>query len=95
MSAADRIVTEDRRLQILLALALSPGYALAIETLHKRLKAGGYVSSEDRTRTDVAWLVEQGYAGATGEVITATRSGTEVATGDVSVPGVSRPLAAR
>lgn len=92
MSAADRIVTEDRRLAILVALLLRPGYRLPIGTLQGVLSSAGYTVGLDRLRIDCAWLASNADAVTTeADVATLTAAGADIAAGNSQVPGIGRP----
>jgi len=90
-------MTEERsrRLAVLIALSLVDGYRLPLPALREQLEAVDYPSSLDRTRTDCAWLAEQGLLtvdGGTAFVL--TERGLDVATGRARVHGLShcRPV---
>lgn len=92
MNNAERIVEEDRRQVLLAALLVSPGYKLPVRALRERADLVGYVASVDRVRTDCAWLAEQGLVALDAEVATLTERGAAAALGQITVPGVRRPL---
>lgn len=95
MSNFDKWQTEDRRLVILLMLAASDGYRCNEFLLQTLLEQRGHFVSDDRLRTDLRWLEEQGLL-ATEElagtmIATINRRGVEVSEGRASVPGIKRP----
>jgi len=92
MNHAERIVEEDRRQVLLAALLVSPGYKLPVRALRERADLVGYVASVDRVRTDCAWLDEQGLVVLDAEAATLTERGAAAALGQITVPGVRRPL---
>lgn len=92
MNTAERIVEEDRRQVLLVALLVSPGYKLPVRALRERADLVGYVASMDRVRTDCAWLAEQGLMTLEADVATLTERGSAAALGQITVPGVRRPL---
>src|SRR5690606_41702375 len=49
-------------------------------------------SDLDRVRTDCAWLAEQGLMTLEADVATLTERGSAAALGQITVPGVRRPL---
>lgn len=89
------IVEADRRLVILKVLLDSAGYACNEHLLATLLGSFGHAVSNDRVRTDLAWLSEQGMIGVREvggvQIATATLRGLDVAQGRASVPGVKRP----
>src|SRR5690348_2943918 len=90
-----QVQAEDRRLAILLILAESGGYRCNEFLLQTLLEQRGHVVSDDRLRTDLGWLEEQGLLKTEilGEamIATANRRGVEVSEGRVTVAGVKRP----
>lgn len=92
-----QILTEDRRLSILLILLQSMGYRANEYLLSSMLDNMAHRISADQLRSDLAWLQEQGLV----EVETAhdiqvaqlTRRGQDVAQGRAVVPGIKRPSA--
>lgn len=94
MSYAD-IVEADRRLVILKVLADSAAYACNEHLLGTLVAAFGHAVTNDRLRTDLAWLAEQGLVEvrqvAGVEIATLTQRGLDVAQGRAHVPGVKRP----
>lgn len=94
MSFAD-IVAADRRLVILAMLAEDADYSHNEYVISAGLKAFGHQVSQDKLRSELAWLAEQGLVTITNtanvHVVTLTRRGKDVASGAVTVPGVKRP----
>jgi len=94
MSLLD-VKREDRRFQILKALAAENDYSIHDGVLRLLLADYGHKESSDTIRTDIAWLGEQGLVTSkavdTSIVATITRRGAEVAEGAAVVPGVRRP----
>ena len=89
---------EDRRLVLLRILSEQPGYRLNSSNLHAGLHHLGIVAARDDVVTDVHWLRDQGLLvlDPVPEVeglylCTLTMRGNDVAMGNTSVPGVSRP----
>lgn len=91
----ERAFREDRRLRILLILFGAPGYTANPAVLLALLPELGHIVSEDRVRTDLAWLAEQGLLEITSDeslmVARLRERGADVAEGRAVVPGVSRP----
>lgn len=89
------IVEADRRLVILKVLLDSAGYACNEHLLGTLLGSFGHAVSNDRVRTDLAWLLEQGLISVREvggvQIATLLQRGSFVATGVASVPGVKRP----
>lgn len=87
--------TEDRRLVLLRVLADSTGYQTNEFLLESMLDEMGHTVSNDRLRSDLAWLTEQQLITqqAVGGVTIAklTARGFDVARGRAQVPGVKRP----
>ena len=95
MSAFANLVTEDQRLRILQLLDQTEGYDLNLRILTDALAVLGHRPSQDKLRSEVAWLEEQGLV-STREVgsilvVTATERGIDVAHGRGRMPGVKRP----
>lgn len=90
-----QLVTEDRRLSILLLLEASPGGSGNEALLHSALADFGHTPSHDQVRIDLAWLAEQGLATTRDThglvVATITARGQDVAWGRAVVPGVKKP----
>ncbi|OGB77383.1 MAG: hypothetical protein A2496_04485 [Burkholderiales bacterium RIFOXYC12_FULL_60_6] len=95
MNEFAKLVQADQRLVILLVLAQDPGYSHNEYVLREALAYMGHAISQDKLRTELAWLAEQGLVATTnpaGVVIAKlTGRGKDVATGVVVVPGVKRP----
>ena len=87
--------TEDRRLVLLRVLADSTAYQTNEFLLESMLDEMGHTVSNDRLRSDLAWLSEQqlitqqAVAGVT--IAKLTTRGFDVARGRAEVPGVKRP----
>lgn len=90
-----RLLEEDRRLQILMLLAESPGHRANQHLLQTALDQFGHVVSMDRVKADIAWLAEQDLvtAESTGgvQIPKLTSRGLDVAQARVTHPGVKRP----
>jgi len=87
---------EDMRLVILRILAQTSGYSCNDSILHDALGRFAHKCGRDKVRTELAWLRDQGYLTydvlETGTYIaTITQTGCDVASGNISVPGVKRP----
>jgi hypothetical protein len=92
----NQIWIEDMRLVILRSLEQTGGYSCNDSILQDILKTFGHRCSRDQVRTELSWLKEQGYLTyevlSTGTYIaTITQRGTDVARGDITVPGIKRP----
>ncbi|WP_028586677.1 hypothetical protein [Desulfocurvus vexinensis] len=89
------LLQENRRLEILRALAQDPDYELNAPLLQDVLRLTGLGASADQVRTDVAWLAEQGLVTVrsleTVPLVRLTGRGCDVAAGLALVPGVARP----
>ena len=89
------LVAEDQRLRILQLLDQAAGYDLNIRILGDALAALGHRPSQDKLRSELAWLEEQGLVTThtVGSIVvaTATARGLDVAQGRARVPGVKRP----
>lgn len=89
------LVTEDRRLSVLLLLEASPGGVGNEALLHAALPDFGHTPSADQVRVDLAWLAEQGLVTVKDNhgltVATLTARGQDVAQGRAVVPGVKKP----
>jgi hypothetical protein len=87
------MIERDRRLAILAALLVAPGYTMARTTLQRRLEAVGYYVSGDALAIDIAWLDET--AGLVEplelDAVRLTERGADVVIGRATVPGVTRP----
>lgn len=94
MSFAD-VTQEDRRLTLLKALESSAAYSAGQFLLGRYCEQFGHQVSNDRLRTDLTWLQEQGLISLVKPegvfVATLTESGLDVARGRTIVPGVARP----
>jgi len=92
-----KLLSEHKRISILLALNEAPGFDLNDAILRDVLKIYSLKSSLDQIRTELTWLEQQGYV--TVEKIghnkvwvsTITQSGIDVAEGNVFAPGIKRP----
>lgn len=95
MNKFSDILTEDRRLVILRALAQDLGYSHNESILQSILERYGHHVSRSLVRTDLAWLEEQGLVrlDMVGEttIATVTDRGADVAHGRALAPGVKRP----
>ena len=95
MSNYAQVLTEDRRLVILRALAELPSYKSNSSILCTLLERWGHSPSRDQVKSDLRWLEEQLLLTAeeVGSVLLATLSerGADVAAGRALVPGVKRP----
>ncbi|PLY02758.1 MAG: hypothetical protein C0622_05260 [Desulfuromonas sp.] len=89
------LLTEDRRLVILRALAEDAGYSHNESVLQSILAAFGHSVSRDVVKTQINWLAEQGLVtvDTVGNYLIAklTTRGADVAAGHATVPGVKRP----
>jgi hypothetical protein len=87
--------TSDRRLTLLLALENAAQYKANQFLLNRYCDTLGHSVSLDATRTDLAWLAEQGLVtteAAQGVMVaTLTQRGMDVANARTEVPGVARP----
>lgn len=92
----ERILTEDRRLQILRLLEQSAGYSANAFLLGSALEGMGHAVSQDRLLADLDWLAEQDLVRVDDvgsvAVATLTARGGDVAAGRARVRGVKRPL---
>lgn len=92
----ERILTEDRRLQILRLLEQSAGYSASALLLGSALDSMGHAVSQDRLMVDLDWLAEQDLVAVTdvGSVAVAklTARGGDAAAGRARVRGVKRPM---
>lgn len=90
-----QMISADRRLVVLQALAEDPGYSHNESVLQSILEMFGHQVSRDQLRTMLAWLAEQGLVTTcdVGNIIVAelTSRGADVAAGRATVPGVRRP----
>lgn len=95
MTSFRDLVDEDRRLVVLLLLEQSEAYSSNEYLLSAALPGFGHQVSQDRLRSDLAWLAEQGLVTVEQlgslHVATATQRGLDAAAGRAVVPGVKRP----
>lgn len=95
MTTYAQIITEHLRVTLLRLLADAPGYKLNESLLTDLSKDYGFDPSRDRTRTELAWLAEQGLVNLDGpdhcRTARLTSRGLDVAEGRATVPGVKRP----
>lgn len=95
MKNYEQALAEDRRLVILLILAASDGYRCNEFLLQTLLEQRGHMVSDDRLRTDLGWLEEQGLVTVKDiegtQIATVNRRGVEVSEGRSAVPGIKRP----
>ena len=86
---------QDIRLVILRLLDEMPGYKSNSSVLTNALETFGHTVSRDQTKTELAWLRDQGLVTVedlgTVLVATLTERGADVARGRTTVPGVKRP----
>lgn len=87
---------EDMRLVILRTLAQTSGYSCNDSILQDVLATFAHRCSRDQVRSALAWLGENAYLSyeilETGTYIaTITQRGIDVASGNITVPGVKRP----
>lgn len=83
-----------RRLAILRHLEAVPEYTSNAAILQDVLVGLGLRSTRDQVITEVAWLVEQGFARSEGDtfvVVAATARGAEIARGIATHPEIQRP----
>ena len=90
-------LAEDRRLVILRVLLESAAFTANEYILQRMLESFGHVVSQDRLRTELAWLREQDLvtvdvAGGV-HIAKLTSRGDDVAHGRTTQPGVKRPRA--
>lgn len=95
MSNYAQVLTEDRRLVILRALAELPSYKSNSSIICTLLERWGHSPSRDQVKTDLRWLEEQGLVKVeeieSVFLATLTERGMDVAKGRVVQPGVKRP----
>lgn len=88
------LIAEDVRLAILQFLS-EGGYSQNDSILNDLLRRTGRMIPHDKTRSELAWLREQGLIGVEDIydtlVATITIRGLDVANGLATVPGVKRP----
>lgn len=89
------LLTSDIRLVILRALQQDLGYSHNESIIHAIVEKFGHHCSRDMIRTQLFWLQEQCLVSlddiAGIYVATITQRGSDVATGNATVPGVKRP----
>ena len=90
-----QLLTEDRRLVILRALAEDPGYSHNESVLQSILAAFGHVISRDQVKSLISWLAEQDLVSIdyVGDYMVAKLRprGADAASGAAIIPGVKRP----
>lgn len=95
MTSYEQMRTEDRRLVILLLLAESDGYCCNEFLLQRLLEQRGHMISDDRLRTDLGWLREQGLLTIKEiegtQIATINRRGVEASEGRSTIAGITRP----
>lgn len=95
MNDFTRLVQEDMRLVILMVLAQDADYSHNEYVLRSALRSMGHGISQDKLRSELAWLAEQGLVATsdTAGVVIArlTARGRDVAEGTSTTPGVKRP----
>lgn len=89
---------EDRRLVMLRLLNEQPGYRMNSSNLHAGLHHLAVAASRDDVATDLHWLRDQGLVlldtvpeAPSLSLVTITARGNDVAVGNATVPGISRP----
>lgn len=89
---------EDRRLVMLRLLSEQPGYRMNSSNLHAGLHHLAVAASRDDVATDLHWLRDQSLVqletvpeAPSLYLVTITARGNDVAVGNASVPGISRP----
>lgn len=89
---------EDRRLVMLRLLSEQPGYRMNSSNLHAGLHHLAVAASRDDVATDLHWLRDQGLVlldtvpeAPSLSLVTITGRGNDVAVGNATVPGISRP----
>ena len=91
------IQTEDRRLVILRVLQESTSYKANEFIVSTMLDNYGHSISNDRLRTDLSWLTEQGMIEVDTvrgvQIARLSARGQDVAEGRTEVPGIKRPRA--
>lgn len=96
MKSFAELQTEDRRLVILRLLQESERYQANAFLLQTALETYGHNASQDRVKSDISWLAEQGLlkTETVGAVVIATLTtrGADVASGRATQPGVKHPL---
>lgn len=95
--AMHELIAEHQRLVILRSLNEAPGMDLNDSILSDILKMYSLRCSRDQLHTQLTWLEQQGYVtiekiGQSDTwVSTITQSGSDVAEGNITVPGIKRP----
>jgi hypothetical protein len=83
------------RITLLRLLLDDPRYTMNDSMLKDLTEDYGHTPSRDKTRTELAWLKEQGLITIDGDsgvlIVTLTERGADVAQGRATVPGVKRP----
>lgn len=89
---------EDRRLVMLRLLSEQPGYRMNSSNLHAGLHHLAVAASRDDVATDLHWLRDQGLVlletvpeAPSLSLVTICARGYDVAAGNTTVPGISRP----
>ena len=95
MKNFSELITKDIRLVILRMLEEDNDFSHNDSVIRAGLELLGHKVSQDRVRTEVSWLKEQGLV-TTEDVgpvmiVQLTVRGQDVATGAATVPGVKRP----
>ena len=89
-------ITEERRLNILKILSVSPAYTANESVIKINLSSIGIKASTDQVKNDLLWLHEQqlAYVNNAGGILVAqiTKRGDEVGSGIIAVHGVSKPV---
>lgn len=92
MNTRDVVMTANRRLQILKALALRPRYCAAPRDMLGELEATGYPMRMEKLMIDTAYLADLGLVSAPDYgVLQLTDDGLEVARGLIRLPGIGTP----
>ena len=95
MIAYNELVDADRRLVMLRVLVEDADYSHNEFVIQSCIEVLGHSVSQDRVRTDLAWLGEQGLITVETvggvQVAKLTGRGADVAQGKTVVPGVKRP----
>ena len=96
----DELLRENRRLTILRMLTKAPSYEANHLVIQAALESVGLTASHDQVTADLRWLESLGLLKlecVEGSdmciwIATLTNSGSDVAKGRATVPGVRRPL---
>ncbi|PLX49130.1 MAG: hypothetical protein C0613_08385 [Desulfobulbaceae bacterium] len=95
MNEFEKLVTADMRLVVLRVLNQDADYSHNEYVLRSALAAMGHRVGQDKLRTELAWLAEQGLVAVNEPagvmVARLTARGRDVAEGTARVPGVKRP----